>query len=109
MDEDRLKAIVKEVVDGAVDPIRKQLDDPDSGLGAIHKRLDDPDSGLTAINRRLDANTAAVMELEKTVKGYGDMYKINDSNIRKTVKRLKIVEENAGIQVSPEFQLADVS
>lgn len=61
MDENKLKTIVEEVVSKAIEPVREQLEDPDTGL----KRLND----------RMDANTAAIVELEKTVKGYGDMYK----------------------------------
>lgn len=109
MDEDKLKKIVEEVVNGAVDPIKQMLNDPDTGLKAINKRLEDSDTGLVAINRRLDANTVAVMELEKTVKGYGDMYKINDSNIRKIEKRVETLEEDTGIKPPEEFTLAEVS
>lgn len=112
MDEDKLRTIVKEVVNEAVDPIKQQLDgvvsrldDPDTGLAAINRRLDDPDTGLATINRRLDANTAAVVELESTVKGYADMYKINDSNIRRMEKRLEPLEEDAGMDVPPELKL----
>ncbi len=83
MDEDKLRTIVKEVVNEAVDPIRKQLDDPETGLAAI--------------NRRLDANTAAVTNLESTVNGYGEE------------KRLEAAEENANIAVSPELQLEPLS
>ncbi len=91
MDENKLKAIVKE----AVKPIIDQLNDPDTGL----KRL----------NERVDANTTAVMELEKTVKGYADSYKINDANIRKMEERLETIEEKEGIQVPPEFLLAPLA
>lgn len=84
MDEAKLKVIVKEVVGEAVDPIKKQLGRVVNRLDGIEGQLNDPDIGLTAINRRLDANTAAVVELEATVKGYADMYKINDSNSRIT-------------------------
>lgn len=98
MDEDRLRTTVKEVVNEAVDPIKKQLD-------GVVTRLDDPDTGLAAINRRLDANTAAVVGLESTVEGYADMYKINDSNIRRMEKRLEPLEEDAGRDVPPELKL----
>lgn len=105
MDENKLKIIVKEVVNEAVDPIRKQLGAIEDKIGNIENRLDDPDTGLKRLNKRLDANTAAVIELEKTVKGYGDMYKINDSNIRKMEKRLETLEKDAGVAVPPELQL----
>lgn len=95
MDENKLRAIVEEVVNKAVEP--------------IIQRLDDPDTGLKILNDRMDANTAAVVKLESTVNGYGDMYKINDSNIRKMEKRLETVEEDAGIEVPPEFHLEPLS
>lgn len=98
MDEDKLKTIVEDVVNKAVKPIKQTLD-------GVTARLDDSDTGLAAINRRLDSNTGAIMELEKTVKGYGDMYKINDSNIRKMETRLETVEEDSGLNVPHELLL----
>ncbi len=89
MDANNIKSIVEEVVNKAIDPIKKQLGGVEERLGGIEARLDDPDMGLERLNKRMDANTAAVMKLEETVNGYGDMYKINDSNIRKTEKRLE--------------------
>ncbi|OGE19654.1 hypothetical protein A3J19_01995 [Candidatus Daviesbacteria bacterium RIFCSPLOWO2_02_FULL_41_8] len=68
MDENKFKAIIEEAINKAVEPIREQLN-------GVVNRLDDPDTGLKRINDRLDANTRAIMELETTVKGYGDMYK----------------------------------
>lgn len=75
-------------------------------LSVVNSKLDDPDTGLKRINERLDANTAAVIELEKTVKGYADSYKANDDNIRKVEKRLETLEEDAGVNVPQELQLA---
>lgn len=66
----------------------------------MNKKLDE-------LQESVDANTAAVMELESTVNGYGDMYKINDSNIRKMEKRLKPLEEDAGIEIPPELQMGN--
>lgn len=90
------------VMNGKLDGIEERLE-------GVEERLDHPDNGLVAINRRLDSNTGAIVKLESTVNGYGDMYKINDSNIRKMEKRLETVEEDAGIEVPPEFQLQDFS
>lgn len=109
MDENKLRAVVKEVVNEAVDPIKKQLDGVVTRLDGIENRLDNSDTGLAAINRRLDANTGAVIELEKTVKGYADMYKMNDSNIRRMEKRLEILEEDTGVDIPPELKLEPLS
>lgn len=57
MDEDKLRNIVET----AIKPVLEQLNDPETGL----KR----------INERLDSNTAAIVELESTIKGYADSYK----------------------------------
>lgn len=84
------------------DDFKKILED---ALDPINKQLNDPDTGLAAINRRLDSNTAAVMKLETTVKGYGDMYKINEDHIRRLDKRLDTVEDNLGIQPSEELTI----
>lgn len=112
MDENKLRLIVKEVVSEAVSPIRQQLNSVTTKLDSVVTRLDgiegqlnDSDTGLAAINRRLDSNTAAVMELESTVNGYADMYKINDSNIRRMEKRLEPLEEKVGVNIPPEYQL----
>lgn len=92
----------KKILDEVLKPLKKDI-------GSVRDRLDDPDTGLKRINERLDSNTAAVMELEKTVKGYADMYKINDSNTRKMEKRVETLEENADIRPPSELQLADVA
>ena len=86
-----------------------KLDDIGERLDGIESRLDDPDTGLSAINRRLDVNIGAIVKLEQTVNGYADMYKINDSNIRKMQKRLEIAEEDAGVDVPPELHSEDFS
>lgn len=85
--------------------IKSQQSVMNGKLDSIEERLDDPDSGLEAINRKLDSNTAAVMELESTVKGYADMYQMNDSNVRKMEKRLETLEKDAGIKIASEFRL----
>ena len=89
--------------------VRDQLSMMNGKFDEMSETLKDPDTGLESINRRLDSNTAAVMKLESTIKGYGDMYKINDSNIRKIEKRTEVLENNADIEPSPEFILAEAA
>ncbi|MCR4306274.1 MAG: hypothetical protein NUV73_04290 [Candidatus Daviesbacteria bacterium] len=105
MDEDKLKSIVE----SAIKPVLDQLNDPEMGLAAINRRLDDPEMGLKRLNERLDSNTDAIVELESTIKGYADSYKANDTNIRKAEKRLEILEEDAGVNVSSELQFTPQS
>lgn len=105
MDENKLKSIVE----AAIKPVLDQLSDQETGLTSISKRLDDPETGLKRLNERVDSNTAAVMELESTIKGYADSYKANDTNVRKAEKRLEILEEDAGINVPSELQFTPPS
>ncbi len=98
MDENTLKKVVEE----AIKPLKNQID-------GVISRLDDPDTGLKRLNERVESNTGAIMELEKTVKGYADSYKINDTNIRKAVKRVETLEDKAGVSVPEGLQLAAMS
>lgn len=58
--------------------------------------------------RTLESLQVSVVTIESTINAFGDMYKINDSNIRKMEKRLETVEEDADIKVPPELILAEV-
>lgn len=74
-------------------------------LKPIKQQLEDPEDGLSALNRRMDANTAAVVELESTVKGYADAYKTNKANIERLDDRVTKLEDNAGIIPPSEFAI----
>lgn len=67
-------------------------------LARSGKRLDE-------IRETLDAHTGSLITIEGELKAYADMYKINDSNIRRVEKRLEILEGDAGIEVPPELKL----
>lgn len=60
---------------------------------------------LSEIQETQDSHTGSLMTIESELAGYADMYKMNDSNIRKIEKRLEPVEKSAKIKVSPELQL----
>lgn len=76
----------------------QQVRDIKSQQSVINGKLDE-------MQETLDAHTGSLMTIERDIKGYADMYKINDSNIRKMEKRLEAVEGNAGISVPSELQL----
>lgn len=95
----------KNLLDEALNPIKKQLEDPDSGLAALNQQLGNLDAGLAALNSRVDANTAAVVDLESTINGYADAYKTNKANIERLDDRVTKLEDNAGIIPPPEFSI----
>lgn len=92
----------KKILDEALESINKRFD-------RVEGQLNDLDTGLPALNRRMDANTASVVELESTIKGYADMYKVNNSNSNKLEKRIEILEDKSGITPPPELTLTDVA
>ncbi len=81
----------KKILDEALEPIKKQLNDPDSGL----KR----------INEKLDSHSAALIEIEATLNGYADSYKTNKKNIERLDERLVELEDRANIIPSPELSI----
>lgn len=51
----------------------------------------------------------SVLGIERDLKAYGDMYKINNDNAKKLEKRTETLEDAAGITPPPELTLAEVS
>lgn len=66
------------------------------------------DEALESIKQKQDSHSAALISIEGKLDAYGDMYKINDSNVRKVEKRLETLEDKANITPPPELTLADV-
>lgn len=62
----------KKLLENALEPIKKQIEDPDTGLNAINKQLNDPDTGLKRINDKLDALSGDIEQLHDDVKGIRD-------------------------------------
>lgn len=66
-------------------PIKKDL-------GVINKKLVVLDKKLEGLDERhskkLDQHTESLVNIESTIKVYGDMYDINNGNVRKLEKRI---------------------
>lgn len=75
----------------------------DEALEPIKQQLENPETGLKRISEKLDANTESVITIEKEVKSYADSYKENQRNIKRLDTRLNVVEEELSIE-PPEEQ-----
>jgi hypothetical protein len=79
----------KRLLNEALEPIKQTLDH--------HTELLDQHTKL--LNRHTDIIEnqllPSVLETENTLKSYGDMYRLNDDNIRKVEKRVQTLEDNA--------------
>lgn len=67
------------------------------------------DEALEPMKQKQDVHSAALISIESKLDAYADMYKINDSNVRKVENRLETLEENADIVPPSEFILANIS
>ena len=87
------------------DDFKKLLDE---ALEPIKQQQESHSAALVKIETKQESHSAALVSIESKLDAYGDMYKINDSNIRKVEKRLETLEENADITTPTEFILANV-
>ncbi|OGY10060.1 MAG: hypothetical protein A2782_04065 [Candidatus Blackburnbacteria bacterium RIFCSPHIGHO2_01_FULL_43_15b] len=97
MDKDELKKLLEE----ALKPIKKTLD----GHTAI---LNSHTKTLKSLIEKVDVLESSVVSMETTISVYGDMYKMNGDNARKLEKRIKVLEDNSGIEPPSELTLLDV-
>lgn len=83
MDENKLKEIVEEVVNKAVEPIKETLQ---------------------SHTETLQSHSGALMRIESVLEGYADAYKVNKKNIERMDERLTTVEDQ--LEIQPSDQLA---
>lgn len=51
----------------------------------------------SVINEKLDGHTASLINIEATLKGYADMYKVNKEKNEKLEERVETIEDQVGI------------
>lgn len=78
-------------------------------LDKLENKIEKVDERLDDLQGSTDANTASIMEIEKTLKGYADMYKINTSNMQKLERRVRPLENKAGIIPDPNLMIVDTA
>ena len=86
--------------------INEKLD----GIDVIKQDLTDVKSQLSDLNDIIGNRMyPSVLEIEKNITAYGDIYKRNNDNSKKLDKRLVVVEDRLDIHPDPELSLAEVS
>lgn len=103
----------KQILDEALRPIkdeqsefRTKLDEVTTGQDALRNGQTSLQQELADLKNTIETRVLPpLVYIETVVKGYADMYKINDSNIRRMEKRLEPLEEDAGKDVPPELKL----
>lgn len=94
--------ILQSVTTGQVRTIKDQQ-------SVMNKKLDELKETTERLEETVDNQLVpSVVTMENTIQVFGDMYKINDDNIRKIEKRVKTVEDKLEIEPSPEHILIDI-
>lgn len=104
MDKDEFKKLLEE----ALNPIKEILDGHTIILNSHTKTLESHTKTLKSLTENVDTLESSVVNMETTISVYGDMYKINDDNARKLEKRIKVLEDNSGIEPPSELTLLNV-
>lgn len=90
-------------------PIREDLAEVKKNVAKVEKNVAVVEKNLAEVKRVQETQVLpSVVATEQTLKGYADMYKINDENVKKLDKRLNIVEEELSIEPPPELTLGQV-
>lgn len=106
----------KKLLDEAVKPVNKRLDELGKGLGGVKQDLSVVKEDLSNVKQD-QADLRKLIEervlppliyIETTVKGYADQYVTNEDHIGRLQKRLTTVEENLGIQPPQELTIPSV-
>ena len=103
----------KHMLDEALKPIkddqaalRKKVDEVGEGQKSLQEGYKSLKQDVADLKNTIESRVLPpLVYIETTVKGYADMYKINDSNSRRMEKRLETVEDKENIDVPPEFKL----
>ena len=87
MSDEDLKKIQK-LIKNEFQPVKSQLDNQ---------------------SRILEQHTESLLNIESTIKVYGDMYKMKNDNAKKLEKRTETLEEKAGITPPTELTLTEIN
>ena len=112
----------KKLLDESLKPIKIDIHSLKTDVGTLKTTVSSLQTGLAQTNKEiklikktqdqvvkdLGQLKPAVAYIETTVKGYADMYKINNDNMKKLEKRTEKLEQKAKIEPSPELILVGV-
>ena len=102
------RSVVKQL-EGLLAPIKKDLGVINKKLDQHTKTLEQHDKNFVELGEKVGQNTRALINIEDTIKIYGDIYQVNNDNARKLEKRVDFLEEKNGIVAPPELRLAGVA
>ncbi len=85
--------------------IKHKIDMLGAGQTAQSAQLSMVRDQSSLINSKLDSHSVSLINIETTLAGYADSYKINKGNIERLDDRVSKVEDHLDIQISPELAI----
>jgi len=74
----------------------------------MNEKVDDLRKGLEIIDESVSANTASLIEIERTLESYAESYQINQLNIERLDSRLSVAENKLDIESPEDLKVAHV-
>lgn len=99
----------KKLLDKSLKPIRVDINSLKTGLTQTNQELKQIKKTQDQVVKDLGQIKPAVAYIENTVRGYADMYKLNNDNMKKLEKRTEKLEEKSKIEPPSELVLAGMS
>ncbi len=89
--------------------IKNKVDKMEAFQNVTMQQVRDIKDQQSVMNGKLDSHSEALVSIESKLDAYGDMYKINDSNVRKVERRTEALEDKVGVIPPQEHILVDAS
>lgn len=104
---DDLKKIKEllEIVNNKVGKLETHLTVRSATLDLLKDQQSVMNQKLDEVQETLDSHTASLMNIEATLEGYADAYKVNKSNIERLDERLSKAEDQLDIPIPPELAI----
>jgi len=83
--------------DKSFETINQKLEQHDRSFETISQKLNQHDKNFEALSDKLRQHTEALVNIEDTIKIYGDMYQVNNDNAKKLEKRVGRLEKIGGV------------
>lgn len=112
MNEDELLKKIQQLIKEEIRPVKdiaeltkKKVDSQDLFLHSTAENVRRIKEQQSLMNEKLDQHTESLINIEHTNNIYGDMYKLNNDNIKKLERRIEKLEDSTGIEPQPEDTL----
>ena len=88
--------------------LEDKIDRLKRNLVLLTSRVDGLGNSVAILERSVKTNTGAIVDIESTIKFYGDMYELNKDDINKLAARTNTIENRVGVETKPELKVRGI-